>query len=437
VSNIDASERNRATVSRRQVLRGAAAIAGAAIGSGVVRGFPTIWAQNIKDVTLIHIGGPWAVIKQIGDQAKTDLGFTVDMQAIDPASQLQRALTQPKSFDIHQSDNSTIKYIEHAGVLKPIAVKDYKLWDKTLSMFTIGTFPSGKPIPDQGLSPMMTGFWDGPDAKKFAGKPSDWLTMVPTVFNADTLGVRPDLVGGKDAVTSWTDLLDPKYDGKAALNDIAVVGTMDVAMALEARGDMKYGNKGNMTRAEIDKTFEIVTAIKKSGHFRAFWTNFDQSVNLMASGEVVVQSMWSPAVTAVKARGIPCYYAPLKEGYRGWTAGITPMAHLSGLKLDCAMEYINWYNSGWQGGFIAKQGYYSPVPETAKKFLTQADWDYWYEGKPAAVDITDPYGTLEDKKGEVRDGGSLWEREERISVWNTVMDEDRYMTRQWIAFIAG
>ena len=75
------------------------------------------------------------------------------------------------------------------------------------------------------------------------------------------------------------------------------------------------------------------------------------------------------------------------------------MAHLSGLKLDCAMEYLNWYNSGWQGGFIAKQGYYSPVPETAKKFLTQADWDYWYEGKPAAVDITDPYRHPEDKKG--------------------------------------
>ena len=63
------------------------------------------------------------------------------------------------------------------------------------------------------------------------------------------------------------------------------------------------------------------------------------------------------------------------------------MAHLSGLKLDCAMEYINWYNSGWQGGFIAKQGYYSAVPATAKKFLTQEEWDYWYDGKPAAVDI--------------------------------------------------
>ena len=215
------------------------------------------------------------------------------------------------------------------------------------------------------------------------------------------------------------------------------VGVMDVAMALEARGDVKYGDKGNMTRAEIDKTINIMKDVKRSGQFRAFWTNFDQSVNLMASGEVVIQSMWSPAVTAVRAHGIPCYYAPLQEGYRGWSNGLAPMAHLSGLKLDCAMQYINWFNSGWQGGFIAKQGYYSPVPETAKKFLTQAEWDYWYDGKPAAIDIHDPYGTLMERKGAVRDGGSLWEREGRIAVWNTVMYEDRYLTRRWIEFVAA
>jgi putative spermidine/putrescine transport system substrate-binding protein len=424
-------------MSRRQVLRRAAALTGAAIGSGAVRGFPTLWAQDIKDVTLIHIGGPWAVIKQIGEQATKDLGFTIQMQAVDMPTQLQRVTTQPRSFDIYQNDNSQIKYVEHAGTFKPIPVKDYKLWDRSLSMFTNGTFPDGRPIPNQGMSPMKTGFWAGRDARKFADKPTDWLTMVPTVFNADTLGIRPDLVGGKDKVTSWGDLLDPKYKGRAALNDLAAVGVMVSAMALEARGEMKYGDKGNMTRAEIDETFDVMKKMKRDGQFRAFWTNFDQAVDLMASGEVVIQSMISPAVTAVRARGIPCYYVPLKEGYRAWTGGISPMAHLSGLKLDCAMEYINWYNSGWQGGFIAKQGYYSPVPETAKKFLTPAEWDYWYDGKPAAVDITDPYGNLMEKKGEVRDGGSLWEREGRIAVWNTVMDEDRYMTRRWIEFIAG
>jgi putative spermidine/putrescine transport system substrate-binding protein len=63
--------------------------------------------------------------------------------------------------------------------------------------------------------------------------------------------------------------------------------------------------------------------------------------------------------------------------------------------------------------------------------------NYWYEGKPAVVNTRGPYGNLMEKKGEVRDGGSLWEREGRIAVWNTVMDEDRYMTRRWIEFISG
>ena len=426
-----------AVLSRRGVLKGAAALAGAAAGSDAIGGFPTVWAQNIKDITLINIGGSFECIKQIADQAEKDLGFKVVMQAVDPATQLQRTLTQPRSFDVNYSDNSTITYLQGKGVVKPINVKDYKLWDQTLPIFTDGKLPDGKPISNLGSSPLRSGFWDGPDGKKLAGKPTEWLTMVPTLFNADTLGVRPDLVGGKDVVTSWKDLIDPKYKGKAALNDQAQIGVMDAAMALQANGDITYKNMGNMTRTEIDKTVDLMMKIKKSGQFRAFWTNFDESVNLMASGEVVIQSMWSPAVTAVRAQGIPCYYAPLKEGYRGWYTGQTPMAHLSGLKLNCAMEYINWFNSGWQGGFIAKQGYYSPVPSTAKKFLTPAEWDYWYEGKPAATDIMDPFGHLIDKKGAVRDGGSLWDREGHIAVWNTVMDEDRYLTRRWIQFVAA
>lgn len=410
---------------------------GLALGSGAVTGFPTIWAQNIKDITLIHIGGSYAAIKEIGEQAGKDLGFKITMQVVDPETQLSRTLTQPKSFDINNTDSSSLYYLQGKGLLKAIPVKDYKLWDKTVSIFTTGKFPDGRPVPTQGLSPMKTGFWTGPDAKKFAGKPTDYLAMIPTLFNADTLGIRPDLVGGRDKITSWGDLLDPKYHGRAALVDYAPIGIIDVAMALEARGQAKYVDKGNMTRAEIDQTIKIMQDLKRSGHFRAFWSNFDQSVNLMASGEVVIQSMWSPAVTAVRSRGIDCYFAPLKEGYRGWAVGLAPMAHLSGLRLDCAMEYLNWYNSGWQGGFIAKQGYYSPVPETAKKFLSLAEWDYWYEGKPAAVDIKDPYGNLMEKKGAVRDGGSLWEREGRVAVWNTVMDQDRYLTRRWNDFISA
>ena len=208
-------------------------------------------------------------------------------------------------------------------------------------------------------------------------------------------------------------------------------------MAVEARGDVKYGNKGNMTKDEIDKTISLMMDIKKSGQFRSFWGSFDQSVNLMASGEVVIQSMWSPAVTAVRTRGIPCVFQPLKEGYRGWGYTFGIMKHLSGLQLDCAMEYANWYGSGFQGAFIARQGYYSAQPETVKKYLTEAEWDYWYGGKPAATDIVDPYGKVVEKAGRTRDGGGFWQRMGNIAVWNSVMDEDRYLTRRWNEFITS
>jgi putative spermidine/putrescine transport system substrate-binding protein len=427
---------HRNTVSRRQLLKSAAA-GGAVAASGAITGFPTVWAQNIKDVTLVHVGGSYAAIKEIGDQASKDLGFRIVMQAVDNDVQLNRSLTQPKTIDINNIDTTKLPYLLGKGVMQAVPVAKYKYWDETVPMFTKGTYPDGRPTSNQGLSPLKSMYYETKECKKLAEKPTEWLTGIPTIYNADTLGIRPDLIGGRNKVTSWKGLIDPAYKGKTALVDYAPVGIMDVAMALEARGDLKYRDKGNMTRDEIDKTIKIMEDLKKGGHFRSFWSNFDQSVNLMASGEVVVQSMWSPAVTAVRARGIDCYYVPLKEGYRGWAVMLSPMAHLTGLKLDCAYEYMNWFNSGWQGGFIAKQGYYSGVPSTARKFLTSEEWDYWYEGKPAAIDIKDPYGILMERKGAVRDGGGIWDRMGNIACWNTVMDEDRYLTKRWNEFVSS
>ena len=182
-------------------------------------------------------------------------------------------------------------------------------------------------------------------------------------------------------MASWAELLNPEFKGRTALVDVPQIGIMDAAMAIEARGDIKYGDKGNMTQEEIDKTIEILIEAKERPVPRVL-DHLRRVGQPDGLGRGVLQSMWSPAVTAVRSRGIDCYYVPLKEGYRAWGSCIAPMAHLSGLKLDAAYEYLNWYQSGWQGGFIAKQGYYTSVPETAKQFMTQNEWDYWYEGKP-------------------------------------------------------
>ena len=68
-----------------------------------------------------------------------------------------------------------------------------------------------------------------------------------------------------------------------------------------------------MTKEEIDKTIDFLIKTKKAGQFRAFWKTFDELVNLMASGEVVIQSMWSPAVAAVRSQGHPLHL-PAAQG---------------------------------------------------------------------------------------------------------------------------
>ena len=208
-------------------------------------------------------------------------------------------------------------------------------------------------------------------------------------------------------------------------------------MVCEAMGLVSYGDKGNMTPAEIDATMKVFTEAKKDGQFRAFWKTFDESVNLMSSGEVVIQSMWSPAVTKVRSLGIPCTYQPLKEGYRSWGGGLGLSAGLEGRELDAAYEYINWYMSGWVSSVLMRQGYYSAVPTLAEPFMSADEWGFWFEGKEAAGDIADPFGNIMEPAGAVRDGGSFYDRMGGVVVWNSVMDENRYMVRKWNEFIAA
>jgi putative spermidine/putrescine transport system substrate-binding protein len=65
------------------------------------------------------------------------------------------------------------------------------------------------------------------------------------------------------------------------------------------------------------------------------------------------------------------------------------------------------------------------------------EWDFWYEGKPAAIDIVDPYGKKIESKGVKRDGGSFQQRMSNVACWNSVMHEQKYMVQKWNEFIAA
>lgn len=417
-------------VSRRNVLKGGAAVAGVT----AVTGFPMVWAQNLKDITLNHTGMSYSTLPDIARQASQDLGFKVEMSVVDHPGLLNRLVQDPNSLDIADLEVWQSKIAVPQGVLQGIEVAKITNWGELTPLYTEGTF-AGKEVSRQGDSPFEFIYRDGKDSNNFASGKTDFVNFVPGVYNADTLGIRPDLVGRE--ITSWSDLISPDFKGKTAIQNIPTNGIMDAMMAFEAAGLLTYGDKGNPTQEELTATVAKLIELKKGGHFRALWNTFDESVNLMASGEVVIQSMWSPAVTAVQTQGVKCTYQPLKEGYRGWGNGLGVLSHVDGLKLDAAYEYLKWYNSGWVGGFIAKQGYYSSNPTTAMAALSENERGFFYEGKAATADITSPTGEKTNSAGDVRDGGSYEERFSKVAVWNNLMDQAEFLYAKWNEFNAA
>jgi putative spermidine/putrescine transport system substrate-binding protein len=68
-------------MNRRSLLKGGATIAAAS-----TLGTPMIWAQNIKNVTLRQFGTGVSNLNEVVQKVREDLGFTLEMTALDTDS---------------------------------------------------------------------------------------------------------------------------------------------------------------------------------------------------------------------------------------------------------------------------------------------------------------------------------------------------------------
>ena len=429
----DTNGKEKTGLSRRNMLKGTAAVAGLAAGS-TIGGFPTIWAQ--EDITVRTVGMSVSNMPQLEDMANEALPFKVVQTAAQIPDIIGRGLNQPKSADLFEPPFMTMKVMWPSGNFQAWDTTKLPQWDQVVGLYK----ETGKIWPDawygDGQNPSQVGYTSGPEATDFVDPGSTkWITNHPVLHNADTLGIRPDVIGRP--IDSWKEIINSEFSGRAGLVAFPQIGLMDAAMAFQANGEIEYGDKGNMTREEIDFSIDRLIQLKDDGHWRSLWSTFNDSVQLMVSGEVVIQSMWSPAVTAVREQGVPCIYQDLVEGYRSWSLGHCLPKHVEGKKLGAVYDYVTWYHSGTAGAFFARQGYYVVTWQNTKKYLPGPEWDFWFEGKPATVDIYSPFGKLMEKVGAVRDGGSYKNRMGRIAVWNSVMDENEYLTDRWNEFMAA
>ena len=470
----------RSGISRRELLKrggvGAAAVAGLGALAGPAAARESASGAYNGTLRVISLGVEWPQGAQ--QQAEKDLGFKFNVQLMGTNAQVQKAITAPDSFDIGGLYNYQFFQIWPTGNMVKVDTRKIKAWNQFYPVFTKGRVVPGnrQATTGQGNAPFRVMFvdegrktglplttegprtnkeivlwWNERTNKAFGGKPMPRYVLGPPAhFNMDSMGYNADLLTKRPEQVSWGELLNNKWKGRVALLNDPGILTQDAGNAVQALGLMKFKNLGNMTRPEMDRLFKILTTYKKRGHFRAFWSTFNESVNLLSSKEVVIESMWSPAVALLVAQGINCRYAFPKEGLRGWCSsqGITADAAGDPARLQASYDYLNWMYDGFLGALIMRQGYYIANGTRLRSWIASpagkaagydvAEFDYWYNGRPAAKDLPGIQGKVGDiKKGQVRDGGSFLKRSTRYSSWNSFFTNNVYQVKKVNDFISA
>ncbi|BBE71229.1 ABC transporter substrate-binding protein [Oharaeibacter diazotrophicus] len=375
------------------------------------------------------LGTEITALPEIQRRAEADLGLDIVFENLDFLSAQRKAATSPDAYDVYDQCFHNLDIVWFWRAIRPIDLDRVPLWGEVTDLTKTGRIGPNASF-GHGDAP-VTKLYVQP-SQSLGDLPSRWISMLPTVHNLDSFAYRPDLAGPDPGETvSWGALLDERWQGRAALVDEPAIGIFDAALAAQARGEMTFRDIGNMTTDEIDRLVDLIEARRRAGHFNGFWRTAAEAAEMMADGRTAIQSMWSPAITALRRRGVPVEEAVPDEGYRAWHGGLCLSSRLSGRMLDAAYDYLNWWLEGHAGAVVARQGYYMSVPGRVRNHLTPAEWAYWYEGEPAATDLPGPDGATVVRKGAVRAGGSYWQRASSIAVWNTTMDEHNYLVRRW------
>lgn len=395
--------------------RGFLAGAGALTASSALMRPDMLWAQSLGDQELRTVGLSVTVQERILNdfKEKSGVGSVSGKADIFPNTQTE-LLSGSNAYDVWETIGERLPAMTVTNTIVPIPVADLSNWANIRPIFT-------ETDPRMSERAQISGqIWADADHTE--------LWMVPTVFNFDSIGYRPDLVSAEEANT-WTSLFDPKFKGKTGLNVDPLIAFGEAILAMNSLGLLDVPNPGNPNVEEIDEAAKFLIDKKKDGQFRALWGDFGELVNLLASGEMILADAWQPAVMAVKAQGIECSYAVPKEGYRAWSIGLSQIANSP--NPEAVRAYANYWLSGPPAIIVSEQGYYSPTTNI-EEVMSAAKYGFWYEGKPW---IGAPERGI--KEGDLRDGGSLQERASHVSYWHQWPDEYDHLIMRWDEFLSA
>ncbi|MEZ5666461.1 MAG: extracellular solute-binding protein [Alphaproteobacteria bacterium] len=404
-------------LTRRRLMKYSAGSAALLMGGGTpFLNSRKAWAQaNLADQELRTIGLSVTVQERILEdfKAASGVGSTTGTAATFPDTQT-RILSGSTDYDCWETIGERLPAIVMTDNVIPIETGQLANWANIRDTFTT-------PDPKWETRAQIVG-------QIWADEAHTALVMVPTVYNYDSIGYRPDLVSAEEANT-WTAIFDEKFKGKSGINTDPLIAIGQAILAMNSWGMSEVANPGNPSEAEIDEAIAFLIDKKKQGQFRALWGDFGELVNLLASGEMIVCDAWQPAVMAVKAQGVQCSYAVPKEGYRAWSIGISMLKGTP--NADAVIAYADYWLSGPPAITVSEQGYYSPTTNI-KDVMPAEKYAFWYEGQPW---VGAPDRGIQE--GDLRDGGSLETRAANVAYWHQWPDAYDHLIMKWDEFLSA
>ena len=320
-----------AKVSRRSVLKGAAATgAAAAIGPWYI---PNAFAAPVVNVLMWGEYLPDSVVADF--KAKT--GITVNHTKIGDNGEIISKMKAGggAGYDLASPTNMRALQWADLGVLAPFDMNRINTSAVNPGMLAVGERD-----------------WN------FGGKGSHW---VPQLWGTESISWRTDK-WQPDGLPSFGDIWEPNpgIDGAFMMGRTYSMMT-GCGIWKHHQGKMDFWSSYN-DEDTMRKNWETITdyCISKKGNLVKFWSGADPQKQGFTSDGVVVGQTWDGPIAAMMKAGEPVAYQTTDEGALAWIDGITMSAKAE--NIDEAYELINYSFTPEVGGQTVNEiGYNSAV----------------------------------------------------------------------------
>ena len=322
---------NAAKVTRRSVLKGAAATgAAAAIGPWYV---PNAFAAPVVNVLMWGEYLPDSVVADF----KAATGITVNHTKIGDNGEIISKMKAGggAGYDLASPTNMRALQWADLGVLAPFDMNRINTSAVNPGMLAVGERD-----------------WN------FGGNGSHW---VPQLWGTESISWRTDK-WSPDGLPSFGDIWEPNpgIDGAFMMGRTYSMMT-GCGIWMHHQGNMDFWASYN-DEDTMRSNWETITdyCISKKGNLVKFWSGADPQKQGFTSDGVVVGQTWDGPIAAMMKAGEPVAYQTTDEGALAWIDGITLSAKAD--NVDEAYELINYSFTPEVGGKTVNEiGYNSAV----------------------------------------------------------------------------